>query len=52
MMLKNKALELKLSGINLLNTNLGVTQNANMNYVERQVANSLGRYYMLSLTYA
>lgn len=52
MLLKNKALELKLSAINLLNTNIGVSQQGNMNYLERQVANSLGRYYMVSLTYA
>jgi hypothetical protein len=51
-MLKNKAGELKLSGHNLLDKALGVSQTANINYLERQTINSLGRYVMLSFTYA
>ena len=49
--LKNKAGELKLSAQNVLNEALGVTQTANVNYVERETINSLGRYFMLSFTY-
>jgi hypothetical protein len=50
--LKNKSLEAKVSANNLLNINLGVSQQANANYWERQITNNLGRYYMLTLTYS
>ncbi len=50
--LKAKSGEIKLAVVNLLDKSLGVTQTANNNYVERQVMNSLGRYVMLSFTYA
>jgi len=50
--LKNKAGEIKLSVNNALDRALGVTQTANINYLERQTINSLGRYIMLSFTYA
>mgnify|MGYP000877278275 CR=1 FL=1 len=51
-LLKNKKGELKLLVNNLLDQNLGVAQTATSNYYERQTFNSLGRYYMVSFTYA
>jgi outer membrane receptor for ferrienterochelin and colicin len=51
-LLKNKKGELKLSVNNLLDKNLGITQTATSNYFERTTYNSLGRYYMISFTYA
>lgn len=50
--LKNNSGELKLSALNVLDENLGVNQTANINYVERETLNSLGRYFMLSFTYS
>jgi hypothetical protein len=50
--LKNNSGELKLSGYNLLNQDLGVTQRVDVNYLEQQVTNSLGRYFLLSFTYS
>lgn len=50
--LKNKTGELKLAVNNLLDRALGVNQTASINYLERQVTNSLGRYFMLSFTYS
>jgi hypothetical protein len=50
--LKNKVGEVKLSVNNLLDKALGVSQIASINYLERQTTNSLGRYVMLSFTYA
>ncbi len=50
--LKANAGEIKLAVNNVLDRNLGVTQSANNNYFERQTMNSLGRYYMVSFTYA
>lgn len=50
--LKANAGEIKLAVNNLLDRNVGVTQTANTNYFERQTMNSLGRYYMVSFTYA
>lgn len=50
--LKGNAGELKFSGYNLLNKDLGVTQTADANYIQRQVTNSLGRYFLLTFTYS
>jgi len=50
--LKGNAGELKLSGYNMLNQDMGVTQTADANYIQRQVTNSLGRYFLLSFTYS
>ncbi len=50
--LKSNSGELRLSGYNLLNRDLGVTQSADANYIERQVTNSLGRYFLLTFTYS
>jgi len=49
--MKNDAGELRLSAFNLLNSELGVTQTNTVNYYERAVTNSLGRYFMLTFTY-
>ena len=43
--------ELRLSAVNVLNQNVGVSQFATINYIEQSVQNSLGNYYMLSFTY-
>jgi hypothetical protein len=50
--LKNNSGELKFSIFNLLDSELGVTQTNDVNYYQRAVTNSLGRYFMLSFTYA
>ncbi len=50
--LKNKSGELKFSINNILDQDLGIQQRANVNYLERETTNSLGRYYMLTFTYA
>jgi hypothetical protein len=49
--LKNNKGEIKLSGQNLLNQNVGVSQRADVNYVEQTVTNNLGRFVLLSFTY-
>lgn len=51
-LLKARSGELKVAVVNLLDRNLGVNQSANINYVEREIMNSLGRYFMVSFTYA
>lgn len=50
--LKNNSGEIKLSAHNLLDKALGVNQTSDINYIERTTTNSLGRYFMLSFTYA
>lgn len=50
--LKANAGEIKVAVNNVLDRNLGVTQTANAQYFERQTMNSLGRYYMVTFTYA
>ncbi len=50
--LKGNAGEIKLSGQNLLNKELGLTNNVTDNYIQRQITNSLGRYFLLTFTYS
>lgn len=50
--LRNNAGELKFSVFNLLDQDLGVTQSQSVNYYQSTVTNSLGRYFMLTFTYA
>lgn len=50
--LKNKAGELKLAALNLLDRDLGIEQYAYNGNVTRAMVNSLGGYYMLSFTYS
>lgn len=50
--LKNNSGEIKFSVNNLLDEALGVNQTSSINYIERTTTNSLGRYFMISFTYA
>ena len=50
--LKARSGEIRFSVNNLLDQRAGVSQAADINYFERQTANSLGRYYMVSFIYA
>jgi outer membrane receptor protein involved in Fe transport len=50
--MKNKAGELKLGVNNLLDQSNSVSQSSGDNYLQQQTTNNLGRYYMLSFTYA
>jgi hypothetical protein len=50
--LKNKSGELKFAINNILDQDLGIQQRASVNYFERETTNSLGRFYMVSFTYA
>jgi hypothetical protein len=49
--LKNNLGEIKLSGQNLLDQNVGVSQRADVNFIEQTITNNLGRFVMLSFTY-
>ncbi|MFD2036846.1 TonB-dependent receptor family protein [Belliella marina] len=49
--LKNNMGEIKLTGNNILNQNIGVAQRADINFIEQTVTNNLGRFIMLSFTY-
>lgn len=49
--MKNRQGEIKLSGQNLLNQNVGVSQRADVNFIEQTVTNNLGRIIMLSFIY-
>lgn len=50
--LKNNAGEIKVGVNNLLDQSNSVTQNSGENFIQQQTMNNLGRYYMLSFTYA
>jgi hypothetical protein len=50
--LKNKTGEIKVGVNNLLNRSLSVTQSASTNYLQQQTTNNLGRFFMVSFTYA
>ena len=50
--LKNKRGQLELSARDLFNQGIGINRNSNLNYIEDIQINSLGRYYMLTFTYA
>jgi hypothetical protein len=50
--LRGNAGEIRLSGFNLLNQNLGMTQNVDVNFIQRQVTNSIGQYFLLTFTYS
>jgi hypothetical protein len=50
--LKGKAAEIRVSLINVLDKNIGLSQQADINYFERSVSNSLGRYLMFSFVYS
>ncbi len=50
--LKNKVGELKIGVNNLLNRSQTASQTASTNYLQQQTTNNLGRFFMLSFTYA
>lgn len=50
--LKNNRGELKLSVVDLLNRNVGISRNAQMNFLQDERIRSLGRYFLLSFTYS
>jgi len=50
--LKGNAGELRLSAHNILDKDLGVTNNVTDNFIQRQLTNSLGRYFLLTFTYS
>jgi hypothetical protein len=50
--LKNNSGEIKLAVNNLLDKALGINQTSSVNYIERTTTNSLGRYFMITFTYA
>ncbi|MFD2201292.1 TonB-dependent receptor [Shivajiella indica] len=49
--LKNRKGEIRLSGQNLLDQNVGVSQRADVNFIEQTVTNNLGKFILLSFTY-
>ena len=51
-LLKNNAGELKVAVNNLLDRNISVTQTATTNFLQQERMNNLGRYFMISFTYA
>lgn len=51
-LLKGNSGELKVGVSNLLDKSLGVTQTATANYLQQETINNLGRYIMVSFTYA
>ncbi|CAN5204196.1 TonB-dependent receptor [soil metagenome] len=51
-LLKNNVGELRFTVNNLLDQSLSVSQSANTNYLQQQVTNNLGRYFMVSFTYS
>ena len=51
-LLKNNAGELKFKVNNLLNQSNSVSQSAGDNYIQQSTTNNLGRFYMVSFTYA
>jgi hypothetical protein len=50
--LKNKVGELKVGVNNLLNRSQTASQTASANYLQQQTTNNLGRFLMVSFTYA
>ncbi|MFZ9503749.1 MAG: outer membrane beta-barrel protein, partial [Cyclobacteriaceae bacterium] len=51
-LLKGNSGELKVGVSNLLDKSLGITQTATSNYLQQETINNLGRYIMVSFTYA
>lgn len=50
--LKKDAGEIRLSVNNLLDQVVGISQTANINYIEQVTSNSIGRYFMVSFIYS
>ena len=51
-LLKNKTGELRFTVNNILNYGVSITQTATSNYLQQVTNNNLGRYFMISFTYA
>ena len=51
-MLKQNRGELKFQMVDILNKNQGYSRSADINYVQEERVTSLGRYALLSFTYA
>lgn len=51
-LLKNNTGELKVGVNNVLDQSMSVSQTANANYLQQETTNNLGRYFMVSFTYA
>ena len=49
--LKENKLEMRLAAFDLLNRQVNITQSGTQNYVITNTAQTLARYFMLSLTY-
>lgn len=49
--LKNKRMEAKIAVFDILNRNVGISRNANQNYIEDIRYNVLQRYFLLTFTY-
>lgn len=48
---KKQRAEIRLNAFDILNQNVGITQNASQNFVSREEVNTLARYFMLVFTY-
>ena len=48
---RENRIEVRLAAFDLLNRRVSITQNGTQNYVVRNIAPTLARYYMLSLSY-
>jgi hypothetical protein len=48
---KNKKAEVRLQVFDILNQNIGITRNANQNYIEDVSSRILNRYFLVSFTY-
>lgn len=49
--LENRRAELRFTAMDILNRNVGINWTSNLNYIEEEVINSLGRYFMLTFRY-
>jgi hypothetical protein len=50
-LLKGNRGEARISAFNVLNQSVGVSQSANLNYVEQTTQNALGNFFLFSFTY-
>ena len=48
---KNNRIEVRLAAFDLLNRRVNITQSGTQNYVTRNIAPTLARYFMLSASY-
>lgn len=51
LMTKDNKVEVRLAAFDLLNRRVGIRQNATVNYVSQEIAPTLARYFMLSVSY-